>query len=95
MERASVSGLKSRLGEYPRKFRAGETVLVLDRGKPVANLEPSAPGDDRDGWMASLIRERVVKPPVRPLPARLVKFRPPKPRGGLIESLLDERREGR
>jgi antitoxin (DNA-binding transcriptional repressor) of toxin-antitoxin stability system len=92
MERASVSGLKSCLSEYLGKVRAGEMVLVLDRGKPVANLEPAAPGDDRDGWMAALIREGVVKPPVRPLPARLVKFRPPKPRGSLLESLLEERR---
>ena len=32
--------LKTRLGRYLRRVRAGETLVVTDRGEPVAELRP-------------------------------------------------------
>ncbi len=35
-----VRDLKTHLSAYLKRVKAGETVLVTDRGKPVARLEP-------------------------------------------------------
>jgi len=40
MERASVSELKKSLSGYFRKVKAGEEVLVTDRGRPFAKIVP-------------------------------------------------------
>jgi prevent-host-death family protein len=39
-----VAELKSRLSEYLRRVRRGETVTVLDRDTPIARLTPLAAG---------------------------------------------------
>ncbi|WP_369294471.1 type II toxin-antitoxin system Phd/YefM family antitoxin, partial [Klebsiella pneumoniae] len=36
MEKATISELKNRLSAYLKKVRAGHTVLILDRDRPVA-----------------------------------------------------------
>lgn len=38
--------LKTRLGTYLARVRAGETILVTDRGKPVAELRPVEAAED-------------------------------------------------
>ncbi|MBI2365275.1 MAG: type II toxin-antitoxin system prevent-host-death family antitoxin [Deltaproteobacteria bacterium] len=40
MKTASVSKLKASLSEYLRRVRAGEEVLVTERGRPIAKLTP-------------------------------------------------------
>ena len=48
-----VRELKSRLSEYLRRVRAGETVLITDRGPPVGRIVPVAqPLQDRLEAMA-------------------------------------------
>ena len=42
-----IAELKSRLSEYLRRVRRGETITVLDRETPVARLEPVTPGGSR------------------------------------------------
>ncbi|HEV2669694.1 MAG TPA: type II toxin-antitoxin system prevent-host-death family antitoxin [Gemmatimonadales bacterium] len=39
-----IAELKSRLSEYLRRVRRGETITVLDRETPIARLEPLAAG---------------------------------------------------
>ena len=40
MRVVGIRELKARLSEYVRRIRAGEVVLVTDRGKVVAELRP-------------------------------------------------------
>ena len=57
MERKSLVGsreLKTRLGLHLERVRRGETLLITDRGVPVAELRP-IPGSD-DPTMAALGR---------------------------------------
>jgi prevent-host-death family protein len=53
-ERVSVGRLKARLSEYLRRGRAGDDVVITDRGKPVARLvglEGDAVLEERaEGW---------------------------------------------
>jgi prevent-host-death family protein len=44
MKTVGVRELKNRLSEYIRHVRAGESVLVTDRGEVVAELTPPGPG---------------------------------------------------
>lgn len=60
--------LKNRLAEYVRLAASGETVLVTDRDRVVAELVP--PRSDRselleDARLAELVREGVLTPPVQ------------------------------
>jgi len=43
MTRVGIKELKTKLSEYVEKARAGEMVVVTDRGKPVAELVPLSP----------------------------------------------------
>ncbi|MCL8207483.1 MAG: type II toxin-antitoxin system prevent-host-death family antitoxin [Actinomycetia bacterium] len=45
MTTVGIRLLKSRLSEYVNRTRRGEVVVVTDRGKPVARLEPLDPAD--------------------------------------------------
>jgi prevent-host-death family protein len=44
MESAGVAQLKARLSEYLSRVKAGEEVLVTDRGRPIARLVPVGAG---------------------------------------------------
>jgi antitoxin (DNA-binding transcriptional repressor) of toxin-antitoxin stability system len=47
MKTVGVRELKNRLSEYLRQVRAGESVLVTDRGQVVAEFSP--PGESQAG----------------------------------------------
>lgn len=46
MTKVGLRELKNRLGTYIAKVRAGETVVVTDRGEVVAELKPPTPTED-------------------------------------------------
>ena len=45
MKRVAVRELKARLSEYLAQARAGEEVVVTQRGRPIARLVPIASSD--------------------------------------------------
>jgi len=47
MKQARIAELKNNLSRYVARVRAGETITVFDRNKPVARLVPIAQGDRR------------------------------------------------
>lgn len=71
-----VKTLKNKLSEYLRLVAAGETVLVTDRDRVVAQLTAptaGAPATTADARWAELIRRGIVTPardPNAPLPKR-------------------------
>jgi prevent-host-death family protein len=97
MRSASISEAKNKLSALLDRVRAGETILILDRGIPVAQLVPANEVSD-DARMARLERAGVIRPPKRRghAPSRLAQP-PPGPAGGTgaLEGLLQERRESR
>ena len=51
--RVGIRELKGHLSEYLRRVRAGETVIITDRGQPVGRIVPVAqPLEDRLEAMA-------------------------------------------
>ena len=100
MKTVSISEAKNRLSALIDGLKGGSGVLIVDRGRPVARLEPVANGDkaDDEGRLARLIRNGIVRPGRhKPLPKSFFTDELPQLKGGasVLEALLEERREGR
>ena len=94
MERVSISRLKDQLSAYLKKVQAGETVLVMDRGKPVARLERVESGADDDARYRRLLAAGLVRPPAKPFDAGVVDPLDPGRDARVVEALLEEREKG-
>lgn len=98
MKRAPISELKARLSEYLKVVRAGEEVIVTDRGKPVARIAPISGPEETESWLWMLVRTGQVRPPEAEggIDMELIAaLRPRVPGAGVVDALLEERREGR
>lgn len=56
MRTVGVRDLKARLSEHLRRARAGEQLVITDRGKPVAILGPAA-APEKPAWLLRLVAE--------------------------------------
>jgi prevent-host-death family protein len=89
MKSVGLKVLKNKLSEYVRLAAAGETVVITDRGRAVAEIVPPRPEPEsviergiREGWITP------AKRPFRPLPPRL-------PPVATLEQLLEELEQDR
>lgn len=65
MRTVGLKILKNKLSEYVRLASQGETVLIADRDRVVAELVPPQPGRAEtvsDAVLASFVREGVITP---------------------------------
>ena len=98
MRTASVSETKAKLSALLDIVRAGESVLITDRGRPVARLVPAVQSGDKasddEARLARLERKGLVRRGKGGKSA-LILTPPPDVGGGVLDLLLEERREGR
>jgi prevent-host-death family protein len=99
MKKISITDAKNNLSALIDGLKGGSPVLIMDRGRPVARLEPvtTGRGPDPEGRLARLVREGVVRPGRTALPKSLFAGQPPRSKSGVsgVEVLIRERREGR
>lgn len=97
MKTASITEAKNQLSALLDRVRAGESVLIMDRGVPVARLEPVVGDTDLDGRISRLERAGVLKRGTRKVPLQeVLRPGPALPPGvSAVEALLEERRSGR
>ncbi len=99
MKKASITEAKNRLSALIDGLKRGSPVLILDRGRPVARLEPVANlGDgEQDGRLSRLIREGIVRPGRIPPSRALFATPPPRPKrdASAAAALIAERRDSR
>jgi prevent-host-death family protein len=99
MKKASITQTKNQLSALLDRVRHGETVLIMDRGRPVARLEPALQeGEGNEaGRLARLERAGVLRRAISPARSRLLLEPPPKPKKGasILQALLAEREQGR
>ena len=88
-----VRELKTRLGSYLREVRRGQTIVVTDRGEPVAELRPIAAANSVAD--AELDRLVAVGRLTRASKAPLAPFRPIRRKGPRLTDALVEDREDR
>jgi prevent-host-death family protein len=97
MQRTSITEAKNNLSVLIDRVRRGETVLICDRNRPVARLQPVGPGDASGvdaPWLAGLVRDGVISPAGKPLSARSLPkpVRPTRP-VSIVDALLADREE--
>ena len=96
MMRASVSAAKARLSELLDRVRRGESVLITDRGHPVARLVPVVPLEgESDVWLERMERDGVIRRQLAPLPAGFLRGALPTAKASAVEALVRDREEGR
>lgn len=98
MKRATLTETKNNLSALVDQVRHGETILILDRGRPVARLESVLEGDSAsEGRLERLERQGFLRRGARRRLRSLLETRPPRLRKGssAVEELLEERRSGR
>jgi antitoxin (DNA-binding transcriptional repressor) of toxin-antitoxin stability system len=98
MERARIAELKNNLSRYLAHVRAGGTVLVLERDRPVAQIVPlgpdASPASHRADRLARLEHRGLVRRGTGTLPPWLGRRKRPKLRGSVLRELLAQREEG-
>jgi len=100
MKKATLTQTKNQLSKPIDQVRHGETILVLDRGRPVARIEPAlsaGTGSDPGGRVARLERQGVLRRAIERPSRRFWDRRLPAVRrgAGIVEALLADRRSGR
>ncbi len=96
MRTASVSETKAKLSALLELVRAGETITITDRGRPVALLEPVVAHEDpaEEKRLARLERAGLIRRPHRKLDVAAFLAQPKaRSKQSVVEALLDERRE--
>lgn len=98
MKTATLTETKNNLSGLIDQVRHGETILVLDRGRPVARIESAVTETaEAEGRLARLERGGVVSRATSPTPRELLRQDPPAARPGasVLAALLEEREDGR
>lgn len=99
MKKASITEAKNNLSSLIDSLKGGSPVLIVDRGRPVARLEPVANDlTSEDGArLARLVRDGVVRPAKAGVPDAVTAAKPPRPKKGAsgVRTLLEDRRTGR
>jgi len=99
MEYVGIAELKEHLSQYLARVKAGEEIVVADRGTPVARLVPAIPRTDDEELadLRDLERQGIVRMGSgdgRIPPEYWEMELPLDPDGTVLAALLEEREEG-
>ena len=98
MVRVGIAELKAQLSHYLAVTKAGEEVLITDRGRPVAKLSPLGPRDtDVPSHLLEMERRGEVKMGAGRMPDEVRERPRPRVKRGYsgVEAVNEERRQGR
>ena len=97
MRYESISIVKNNLSALIREVQQGETVVITDRGRPVARLEPMGEMDQTDEQLRALVDDGLVSLPRRSPDATVLDLPMPSVVAGpsAVDYLLEEREGGR
>jgi antitoxin (DNA-binding transcriptional repressor) of toxin-antitoxin stability system len=97
MKKARISELKNRLSHFLRFVRRGQSVLVYDRDRAIARIEPvreSIVAEGETEHVAELERVGALRAPTSTLPPGWIQRRA-SVKGDMLRALLAERESGR
>ena len=94
MKKASVSELKNQISRYLDYVKHGETVLVLDRMVPVAELKPVT-AKSSSGKLVALERKGIIRLGSGKIREKFFKEKLSGKRARILDALLEERETGR
>jgi prevent-host-death family protein len=85
--------LKNRLGRYLGLVGKGETIIVTDRGKPVARLVPPSPTREEPVGLEEVLRQLEAEGHLRRGSGRYAKIKPVRIKGKPASRILLEDRD--
>lgn len=95
MRTAAIADLKARLSAYLKHVKAGQEVLITERGAPVARLVPVGAVGNEDQELADLERQGLVRRGTTALPRGFWRLpRPVDPQASMRRAVADERESG-
>lgn len=96
MKTSTITEAKSGLSALIDQVRAGETVLITDRGVPVARIEPVATSTDPTGRADRLTRAGLMRPGSGAVPEDFLEgpFTRTPEGFALADAVIEERRSG-
>jgi prevent-host-death family protein len=96
MKTAAISEIKAKLSDFLNQVKAGEEVLITDRGKPVARLSPLAKTRSSGTSLLLLEKQGLIRLGSGKLPKNIGTLPRAKDDAGLVlKALLEEREAGR
>ncbi len=97
MRSATVSKLKATLSEHLARVKAGEEVIITERGKPIAKIVPIGPDQAAvPAHLLELARAGLVRLGSGKISKEFWKLpRPADPSGAVLKALLEERESDR
>lgn len=98
MKKATLTETKNRLSALIDEVREGESVLILDRGRPVARIESVLEGPGAsEGRLERLERKGALIRARDGVGKKVLKKRPPRSASGasVVDALLADRRGSR
>jgi prevent-host-death family protein len=92
-----ISIAKNNLSALIREVQQGETIVITDRGRPVARLEPVGDIDQSDARLLALVDDGLVSLPRKQADATVLDLPMPSVVAGpsAVDYLLEEREGGR
>jgi len=93
MLQVGIRALKARLSEFVRRAADGETIVVTERGRPVAELVPHR-STELPGRLAELVRRGEVTLATKPVNIPRIRARM-RPGASLSDVVVEERRNER
>ncbi len=92
MQRVGSREFKNRLGRYLLAVRKGQTLLVTDRGKPVAKVSPPDQDADANVTFGDVLKKLEAEGKIRLAKRPLGKFRTVPSRGKSASRMIIEDR---
>jgi prevent-host-death family protein len=93
MQRVGSREFKNRMGRYMRAVRKGQTLLLTDRGKPVAKVSPPDDAARPKASLMDVLRKLEAEGSIRLGTRPLRKFRPIKVKGKPVsQTIIEDRR---
>lgn len=85
--------LKNRLGRYLALVGKGETIIVTDRGRPVAHIVPPSPERGNANGLDEILRQLEAEGHLRRGTGRFKRFKPVPLKGKPLSRMILEDRE--
>jgi len=96
MKTAAISKLKANLSDYLEQVKAGNEVLITDRGKPIARLVPISRPKPTKEALVRMEKQGLIKLGSGKIPKDFWNLpRAKDPEGLVLKALLEEREGGR
>lgn len=93
MRKVGSREFKNRMGRYMKAVRRGESLLVTDRGKPMAKVCPPEPESSPEPSLEDVLKRLDAEGKIRLAKGSLSKFRAIPSRGKLAsEMIIEDRR---